>query len=298
VWLIDGGSSDRTVEIARGFASSDTRVTVIAERGRLNLPEALNVGIGASSGEFVAKVDAHGYPERDFLSQAAAAFASAGSDVACVGGRPEQEGETEFGRALAIARGSRFGVGASGYAGRSARELVDTVQCGVYRRSALEAVGSFEPEMNFGEDEELNWRLRQAGFRILLDTRIRFHYFTRPTWRSAYRQYSNYGEARVNVASAHPGFLRPHHLAPGLLVGGVGILAAGAPFKRSARRALRLALDVYAAAAAGAAVRACGPQQRRLAPRTASAFVALHAGYGVGTLRGLWKKGRRSSSPG
>jgi GT2 family glycosyltransferase len=198
---------------------------------------------------------------------------------------PIQQGETEFGEAVAAARGSAFGVGGGTYAIKGDRRDVDSVQCGVYRRSVLERVGWFDPAMNFGEDDELNWRVVQAGYRIVLDRRIRFHYFTRPTWRAAYRQYRNYGEARVRVVRRHPAFLRPHHLAPALFVGGGATLAAGAVVSPVARRLLAATLAAYAGAALTAA-----PTPRL---RVATAFAALHLGYGVGMLRALSGFGSR-----
>ena len=282
IWLVDGGSSDRTVAIAAHFAAREPRLAVIADGRRLNLPEALNLAIERSSGELVAKIDAHGYPERDFLSRAVEAFES--SEIACVGGMPVQEGETPFGAAVAAARGSSFGVGGGTYAIKGDRRSVDSVQCGVYRRSVLERVGGFDPAMNFGEDDELNWRVVQAGYRILLDRRIRFHYITRPSWRAAYRQYRNYGEARVRVVRRHPAFLRPHHLAPAVFVTGGATLAGASVVSPSARRLFAVAVAAYA----GAALVAAGGR-----PRVAAAFAALHVGYGVGLLRGLSRFGSR-----
>lgn len=287
VWLVDGGSTDGTLEIVRSRAREEPRLEVIESERRMNLPEALNVGIERSSGDLVAKVDAHGYPELDFLRRAVEAFNSEGPDVACVGGRPEQEGETRFGRAVALARGSRFGVGGSVYSGRSVREFVDTVQCGVYRRGPLEAVGAFDPVMNYGEDEEVNWRLRRAGHRILLDTSIRFHYVTRPSWSALYRQYRNYGEARVRVVEAHPGYLRPRHLAPAVFVAGIGGLAAAAPFSSAARTALVGTGAAYAGTALAAGAGAARLRDPSLTPAVASCFAALHFGYGIGMLRAL-----------
>jgi succinoglycan biosynthesis protein ExoA len=287
IWVVDGGSSDRTVELVRRHAAGEPRLELIADHGRLNLPEALNLAIERSSGELVAKIDAHGYPDRDFLSRAVEAFQAGPPDVGCVGGMPEQEGETRVGEAVAIARGSAFGVGGGTYAMKGDREFVRSVQCGVYRRSVLRDVGPFDPEMDFGEDDELDWRVTEGGYRILLDRRIRFHYITRPTWSAAYRQYRNYGEARVRVVRRHPAFLRPHHLAPAVFVTGMGALSAGALISRRARRVLAVLTAAYAAAAFGAAATASRTRDRSLTPLVAAVFPALHAGYGIGLLRGL-----------
>ena len=142
--------------------------------------------------------------------------------MCCVGAQPEQVGETPFGEAVALARGSSFGVGASVYADERTRADVDTIQAGVYRRAPLEEVGGFRTDMLVGEDEELNWRLKKAGYRLVLDTSVRFVYTTRSSWRAVFRQHRNYGQSRVRVLAAHPDFLRPYHLAP------PGMVAAGA----------------------------------------------------------------------
>lgn len=292
VWLVDGGSTDGTVAAARRWAVRDPRLVIIADGVRRNLPAALNVAIERGEGELVAKIDAHGYPERDFLTRAVEAFRSEGHDVACTGGRPEQEGETAFGTAVALARTSRFGVGGSVYAGSSRREMVDTVQCGVYRRAPLVAVGSFDPAMNYGEDEEVNWRLRKAGCRILLDSAIRFHYVTRPSWRAAYRQYRNYGRARVNVVQRHPGYLRPRHLMPSVFLAALAALAVASPVSRSARRALAATGVAYGAVGLIEGRRQAGAGRPGLAARVAACFAALHLGYGIGMIRGLAARAR------
>jgi succinoglycan biosynthesis protein ExoA len=289
IWLIDGGSTDATVALAERIAGSEPRLRVIASGARLNLPAALNLGIQRSDGDFVAKVDARTFVEPDFLSRAVAAFESGDAAVACVGGRPEQQGETRFAQAVARARTSRFGVGGSEYAGTSERTAVDTVQCGVYRRAPLVEVGCFDPAMQYGEDEELNWRLRGAGYAILLDTAIRFRYVTRPSWRAAYRQYRNYGEARTRVLEKHPDFLRPHHLVPPAAVAIAATVTMLAPLSAHARRGVAGLGLAYGTAAAAAAGRAAG-RDLGDAARVALAFTALHAGYGVGMLSGFRRR--------
>ena len=283
VWLVDGGSTDATVAVASARAIRDSRLTVLTSGGRVNLPEALNMASKYASAEIVAKIDAHGYPENDYISRAVEALMR-DATVACVGGRPVQQGDTRFGEAVACARGSRIGVGGSEYGGATDCGYVDTVQCGVYRRNALDAVGWFDPTMNFGEDDELNWRLTERGYRILLDTRIRFHYVTRPTWQAAYRQYRNYGRARVMVVRKHPRYLRVYHLVPAAFFLALAALLAAAPYSVEARYTLAAVVGAYVMTLAAEAGRLVGPRLS-MVPLVVGAFLSLHLGYAVGMVK-------------
>lgn len=286
--VIDGGSTDDTVERLRRRATTNTRLEVHADGVRRSLPAALNYALERIPDGFVAKIDARTFPAADFLERALAVFAQESEDVACVGGRPEQYGECAFGNGVARARMSRFGVGGSGYADRRLHADVDTVQCGVYRRRSLESVGGFDPALQFGEDEELNWRLRQAGYRIVMDTSVRFRYVTRSTWFSAFRQYRNYGRARARVVEKHPEFIRMRHLVPSAaLLLGAG-LAFASPVSKTARVAAGTLAGVYVGGALLAATAASRENPKEI-PHTASAFAALHTGYALGLLEGCIK---------
>jgi len=285
IWIVDAGSTDATAAVVEERATRDARLTLVTPGARLNAGQAVNAGVAAGSGELIARVDAHTYLHPDYLSRAVAALAEAEPDVGCVGGQPEQVGETPFGRAVALARASKVGVGASIYADQREQAFVYTVQSGVYRRAVFEQLGGFDGDIPYGEDEELNWRLRDAGGRILLDTRVRFTYTTRSTWRALFRQHRNYGESRVRVVSAHPEFLRSYHLAPAVLVASFGALAATTPASRQARRGLLALTGLYGAIVVGGGV-AAARDEPDLAPRVAAAIVAMHAGYGIGMIEG------------
>jgi cellulose synthase/poly-beta-1,6-N-acetylglucosamine synthase-like glycosyltransferase len=254
-------------------------------QGRLNAAQACNLGIEQGRSELIARVDAHTYLYPDYLRRAAELLAEEGPTVCCVGAQPEQVGETPFGEAVALARGSSFGVGSSVYADERTRAEVDTIQAGVYRRAPLEEVGGFRTDMLVGEDEELNWRLKKAGYRLILDTSVRFIYTTRSSWGAVFRQHRNYGQSRVRVLDAHPDFLRTYHLAPPALVATLAGLALASPFSRRARGALVAIVLAYGAGAGGAAVSSTRDRPE-LAPRLLACFPALHLGYGLGMLEG------------
>jgi succinoglycan biosynthesis protein ExoA len=286
ILVVDAGSTDGTLRRIRARASEDARIVPIEAGTRLTTPQALNLALEHAEGELFARVDAHGWPLPGYLRRAVSVLLDEGPDVACVGGRAEPVSETRFGRALGLAWRSRFGVGGSVYAHQGEREDVTTVPWGLYRRDALADVGGFDPSMVHGEDEELNWRLRAAGKRVVLDGGVRFAYVNRGSWPGAFRQYRDYGAARVRVLRKHPDFLRPHHLAPAALIAAGAAVVALAPFSGAARRALVAGGSAYALAAAAAAAAAtqAADGERELVPDVMAAYAALHLGYGAGML--------------
>ena len=104
VVLALGPSKDRTGDVAAELAAADRRVITVANpSGRT--PDALNAAIAASSGQIIARVDAHAEIPRDYLSTAVAALEATGADN--VGGIMHAVGVTDLERAIACAMRSR-----------------------------------------------------------------------------------------------------------------------------------------------------------------------------------------------
>lgn len=294
VLIVDGGSTDGTIELIRAWSARDDRVSLLGGDG-VSTPEAMNVGIDAASGDVVAKVDGHGWINSDFIAVAVDHLA-ADDRIGCVGGRIVPVADTDAERANSFARFSRLGVGGGVYTAPDRIHSADTVQCGVYRRTALEQAGQFDPQLVYGEDEELNYRLRMAGWRILFDPAMAFHYRVRPTVRSLYRQYFRYGRARAAVVRKHPQFFRFKHAAPAVLVVTLGMSGLAAALNVSRTVGLSV-LASYAAVIIGGsawlAVRNRSPRPDLIA----ASLLALHVGYGLGTLAGIFDSTARAIGP-
>jgi len=284
ILVVDGGSTDRTRSLVEELARSDPRIRLLSGEG-VNCPAAMNVGTRAARGEFVAKVDGHGYVGPGYFSTAVRHL-QANPRLGCVGGVVDPIASDQAAECLAAARFSRFGVGGGLYGTKHASpHLTSTVQCGVYRKAVLQEAGGFDESLQFGEDEELNWRLQRAGQIILLDPEIRFHYYPRATPRQLFRQYYAYGKARVRVLRKDPSFLRLRHLVPAAMVAAtaagavIGLLAGSVPL------AVAVPVLYLGFVAAGAAKIA---QARRLrAPHlVAMGLICLHWGYGLGMCTG------------
>jgi glycosyltransferase involved in cell wall biosynthesis len=224
VIVVDGGSTDSSLDIVEEFMKEYQNIKLLGGPG-VNCPAAMNIGIRNAGGGVISKIDAHGYVATDFLRKIAEYLFSE-DEIKCVGGPIRPVAQTIVAKANVLARSCRFGVGRGVYSTRGRGESVDTVQCGAYKKDIFGEVGLFDESLQFGEDEEINWRIRKRGYKILSTPKIQFFYFPRDSFRKLFRQYYNYGLTRVKVIRKHPDFLKVKHLIPAAFL--LALLACGA----------------------------------------------------------------------
>ncbi|MDP9236598.1 MAG: glycosyltransferase family 2 protein [Chloroflexota bacterium] len=280
--VVDGESSDMTREIVNRFAAEcDIDLHLFANLQR-KTAAGLNVGLRQARGEVIVRIDGHACMAPDFLRRSVGALAE--SDADCVGGVIESEGEGVVGGAIALAMSSPFGVGGAAFRTGGAGE-VDTVAFGAYRRDVFDRVGEFAEDIDRGEDDEFNYRLRDDGGRILLVPGIRSSYTVRSGLGALARQYFAYGRAKPEVLRRHPAQMQLRQLAPAAFVVSIGsallLALCGTP------RALKAAGGAYSLAAAIASLALARRGGWRFLVPLPVAFACLHVGYGLGFLAGL-----------
>jgi succinoglycan biosynthesis protein ExoA len=291
--MIDGASDDGTRPILEQLAAEDERVRLI-DNPAGDLASALNVGLEAARGEFVVKMDAHTYFPPDYVQIGVDRMRR--GDVGWVSGPQIPLGVNPWSRRVALALGSRLGVGGSGKwagtfggDGEDAEKELDTgVFSGVWRRSTLEQLGGWEPDWPVNEDSELASRYLAAGERLVCVASMGAHYVPRGSLRGLARQYSRYGFYRAKTARRHPASVRPYQLAPAGLVCVVIVALLG---PRSLRRLAWASLVPYAAAQALESARVAGEAERADAALLPAVFTTMHMSYGTGYLAGALRFG-------
>jgi cellulose synthase/poly-beta-1,6-N-acetylglucosamine synthase-like glycosyltransferase len=283
---VDGGSTDHSVEILKAFRSSVSHTT-LASGKNLTIPAAMNLGIRAARGDIIVKLDAHGYPSKNFVRGIAERL-GARPDLGAVGACIVQLGETRTAEANGWARTSAFGVGRGPYTAGQPEGYVASVQCGGYRREVLDKVGTFDEEIGLGEDDELNWRVVKAGYKILFTPGIEFFYYARPTLKALFRQYLWYGDGRTLVLRKHPDYLRIKHLIPAAFVMALVLCLSLAFVSTRGRYLLAGLLVAYAVGLLVASASLAKEKGWRYFPRFLASFSVMHLGYGLGFLRGSW----------
>jgi Glycosyl transferase family 2 len=225
VVLAVGPSRDRTLEVARELAASDSRVTVV-ENPSGQTPAGLNAAIAASHNPIVARVDGHALLPPGYLRTAAQTLAETGADN--VGGIMAAEGVTAFEQAVARAMTSKVGVGAARFHTGGEAGPAESVYLGVFRRTAIQRVGGYDETFVRAQDWEMNHRIRALGGTVWFQPQMRVSYRPRADLRSLASQYFHYGRWRRVVARQHRGTISLRYLAPPAAVVAMAVgLAAG-----------------------------------------------------------------------
>lgn len=300
--FVDGGSADDSVAILQAMAAADPRVGVLTNPAR-HIPHALNIGLRAATGEFVARMDAHTIYPPSYLADGIQRLRR--GDVDWVSGPALAVGNDAGSRRVARALRTPMGKGGARFRDDLKTEHeVDTGFTGVWRRETLERHGGWDEEWLNDSDMELAARFRQAGRRIVCMPEMAGEYVPRSTFRALARQYLTYGTYRVKTAQRHPETLRRSQLLPPLVTvaAGASFIAPGARLRALARVGVALyggALIAAAGRAGGDGPRAgissgVGRSDHGRSPGLAAlpaVWAVMHLSYGLGFLRGCLRYG-------
>lgn len=291
VLIVDGISTDDTREEIARLKSSypDIQIKVLDNPQRI-VPTGMNIGLGCATGDVIVRVDGHTIIDHDYARQCVAALGRTGADN--VGGRMDAVSHNTFGRAVALATSSRFGVGGARFHYSKREEWVDTVYMGAWPRRTFDQVGFFDEEMVRNQDDEFNYRTTSKGGRILLSPEIKSHYYNRSTIYSLFRQYFQYGYWKVRVLQKHHRQMRLRQFIPPAFVAALLIALCLTPFYSAGRWMLGLVAGLYAVANLTASYLSARTENGRIWLIIPFTFMIVHMAYGLGFLTGIfsfWK---------
>jgi succinoglycan biosynthesis protein ExoA len=280
--VVDGGSTDGTVEVVKRHMVEDPRVELLHNPKRIT-PVSLNVAVAHARGQWLVRMDAHSTVEPDYVTTAVARLRE--GRWGGVGGRKDGVGKTAAGRAIAAALSSRFGVGGSIYHHGVTEQEVDHIPFGAYPTELVRKLGGWDERLVTNQDFEFDYRLRRTGAPLLFDPRLRIDWQSKQSIREFYRQYRRYGRGKVDVVRLHPASMRPRHVVPPLLVP-YFLVTALVGLRRP--RAAAAMVAPYAAALTVASVQTARTiHDSRAQVFVPAAFLAMHVGWGVG----VWSRG-------
>jgi succinoglycan biosynthesis protein ExoA len=293
ILIYDGQSTDRSWEIA-GSLVADRPLASLSPNPGITQSAGWNLGIADARGDVIGIVSAHCELAPDYVSTAVETLERTGADM--VGGLMRAVGDRGMGEAIALATSTPFGVGGARFHYTDVEEQVDTVYMGLCRSEVYRRL-RFDEEMVRDQDDELSYRLLDQGGRIMCNPAIRSSYTNRPSLRSLWRQYFEYGYWKVRVMQKHPKQVRTRQLVPPAFVAVIIGASALAPFSQLGRIALAGSIGSYVVANVAASASASRTRPDLL-PLLPFVFGTIHVAYGLGYLVGLlrFRPGRQDVS--
>jgi glycosyltransferase involved in cell wall biosynthesis len=284
ILVVDGGSQDGTREIVQELIRNPVNGRLLDNPKRIQAA-GLNIGILASQGEVIVRVDGHTVIAPDYVSTCIDYLVQ--GQVDNVGGLIRPLGTTYSGQGVALATTSPFGNGGSKFHYSEREQFVDTVYLGAFWRRTFDQIGMYGEDVNINEDYELNYRLRKAGGKILLSPAIKSTYIPRSSLGDLWRQYFTYGRQKVRTLRKYPASVRWRQAIPPLFVAGlIGSLVLSL-FWPGARRLFVVAAGFYLLVNLVASTIAAKRGGWRYVFILPVIFGCIHFAWGLGFWRGL-----------
>lgn len=215
VVFVDDGSSDNTAAIFRERAKGDSRIRFISCEQNQGVPVARNIGMKNARGDIFVFTDGDCTFEKDWLSKLVAPLLS-DPQIGCSGGLDRlRDDEPLLSRCIDYTMRSLIATG--GVRGGSVRlSKYSPTGCNfAVRRDVINEVGMHNEQLRHrGEEKELEYRIRRAGYRIVY-VKDAFVWHKRKSSLGAFwRQTFLSGKARIDILTVAPGAVEPAHLFP------------------------------------------------------------------------------------
>lgn len=217
--FVDGLSTDATKHIMEEFKNSNNDfydIKILDNKRRIQ-PSGWNIVINHCSGEVIIRVDAHALIPNDFVQKNVECITS-GENV-CGGSRTNiMKGSGRCRTILLMAENSMFGSGVASYRRNTNKKYVKTLAHACYKREVFDAVGLFNEKLIRSEDNELHYRIRQAGYKICMSGDIHSQYQTRSSLGKMIKQKYNNGKWVGLTSKISPHIFSLYHYIPFLFV--------------------------------------------------------------------------------
>lgn len=289
VLVVDGGSDDGTLEVLSRLQEDQPALRVVDNPRRITAA-AMNRGIELSKGDLIAILGAHTLYPADYL-ETCVRLLDEHTEADCVGGTLESRGESAFGRAVAFVMSHPAGVGNARHRYPDYEGYAEGACFPVFRRDALLRTGLYDTALVRNQDDDLNYRFRQAGGQVFISHRARCVYFVRESASRLFKQYFQYGAWRLAVLRKHGEVASWRQLAPVVLLTWLVLSAVLSPFLSTFLRTLLWAPVMgYAGIVVATAALSWPRLGWAAALRVPAAMITMHFAYALGFARALWKK--------
>lgn len=222
VLVADGMSEDGTRDVLAEFDKKYTVLRIIDNPEKI-AATGLNYAIREAKGELILRMDAHSLYAPDYIRTCVEILYETNADN--VGGPALTRADGYIPEAIAHAFHVQFAVGGAKFRNPQYEGPVSTVPYGCWRKSTLDSIGLFDPNLVRGQDDELNYRINSSGGKVWQSPKIISWYQPRTTLSALFNQFFQNGFWKVVAVRKHRRPASFRNLVPiGCLLTGILLL--------------------------------------------------------------------------
>lgn len=212
VLLIDGESTDKTIELIEKFKKNSRLNITIYNNPRKIQACAMNIGIKKCISQFIIRLDAHAYYPPNYLSSCLKLLMETGADN--VGFCIKTCGRGFVGEIIAKVQSSKFGVGDSDFRINKIVQETDTVPFGAFRKDVFERIGLFNENLVCNEDNDINERIKESKGKIILSNLTTPIYYCRDNYKDFIRMARRNGKWNIITCYYSKKSMKLRHFIP------------------------------------------------------------------------------------
>lgn len=287
--LVDGNSSDGTMEILRRLERENPQQIRVLENPKRIQSAAVNLGAKYARGEYIARIDAHAEYPSNYVSTCIQLLQE--KNAVNAGTAWHTEAKTEKGKIIAKMLTTSFAVGGSGFRVGAESGYVETVPFGTFRKDYFLEIGGFDERLARSEDNEINYRICKRGDKIYMTNEIFVTYYCRETINALGKMACANGKWAVIAAKLCPGSMLLKYFVPLAFVVSLIALPLLSLLWKGFGILLGLELGLYFLLALGSSLQKTRKWKEILVMLVL--FPVFHVCYGIGSVSGIWSLLRR-----
>jgi glycosyltransferase involved in cell wall biosynthesis len=296
VLVADGMSEDGTRQVLDEYDKKCSVLRVIDNPEKI-ASTGLNYAIWEAKGEIILRMDAHSIYAPDYVRTCVEVLHETNAEN--VGGPALTRAEGYIPEAIAHSFHVPFAVGGAKFRDPDYEGPASTVPYGCWRKSTLNAVGLFDPELVRGQDDELNFRIRSTGGKVWQSPKIVSWYQPRSSLSALFRQFFQNGFWKVAAVRKHHRPASFRNLAPATaLLAGIFLLLSAEAARVLRMGSLHAGLSkiicilaaLYLAASFTSAFWVARREGWKFLPVLPFVFVTYQLPYALGFLAGLFHR--------
>ncbi len=184
VIIVDGGSTDRTIDIIQSFIGSRSLFKLIITKG-VNRGQGRNIGIEAAASDIIALTDAGVTLDRFWLEKLVESLENEGASF--VGGVYIQGGESLLQKCIGILQYPSLEK-------LHVDNFLPSCRSVAFTKKVWQAVGRWPENLEKAEDTYFDLAVKEKGFKTTLAKDAVVYWPARNSFKDLFLQYSSYAE--------------------------------------------------------------------------------------------------------